>query len=371
MGFKRKYLICILQYRKVDYAITTFLHLHAAIKDSELRNECKIIIATDLNNSYRFKTLHKSFRDLYDFEIHVCNNFYPEKLASIFKKYPAEDYGIFIKCDEEIFLSPNSWRQFLTLSAEELKKPSTLLTTVNLSTGIPSWYFFAKLFFNASEMEVIYQALPKEIMPGALWGNDYSKLNESIRSFQLWNEEGYWKAVNELPYFYKGIHPVRLNIYYTQFINEVILSRINQFYNWPVGEQFRYVNENYFCNSFFAIDYKKYQEILSDKSLYVDVFDEVPLNRYRSLHSKEIAFLQDSLAVHITYNTTYGQTIMQKGKQMSGRMLEDYFQRQYKDRLQKYLDLKKSYLNLDIRSILRIKLNYLGKIANKIIKKIT
>jgi len=370
MGFKRKYLICILQHRKVDYAITTFLHLHAAIRDSELRNECKIIIATDLASSFRFKTLHKAFRHLYDFEIHVCNNFYPEKLASIFKKYPVDDYQVFIKCDEEIFLSPNTWKQFLTLSCGELKKSSTLLTTVNLSTGIPSWYFFAKLFFNASEMDVLDQALLKETLPSHLWGNDYSKLNESVRSFTAWDEIAYWDAVNDLPYFYKGIHPIRLNIYYTQYINRIILSRMDKFYNWPVGEQFRYVNENYFCNSFFAINYKEYQAILSDKSLYVDVFDEVPLNRYKALYKKSFAFLDDSLAIHITYNTTYNQTVVHEGEQMNGRMLEDHFQLQYKRRLQEYLGSKKNYTDLDIKSTVTIKLRSINQFVKKVVKKV-
>ncbi len=346
MNRSYKYLIAILQYRNVEYAMTTFLHLHAAIKDLAIKTECKIIIATDLENSYKLKRFHKAFKKQYHFDIHVSNGFYPDKLASIFKKYPKERFETFIKCDEEIFLSPTTWRQFLLLANKELSKPSNLLATVNLSTGIPSWSFFAEAFFTDAENATMQTELLEARLPAVIWNNDYSSLNHTIQSFGTWNEAGYWNAVNQLPYHFKGIHPIRLNIFYSKFINETILSRINQFYDWPVKENFNYVDNRYFCNSFFAIDYAKYQAIIADKDLYVDAFDEVPLNRYRAAHFLNIAFLQESLAVHITYNSVYEQTVELAGMQLNGKQLEDYFMNGYQQEIRKLIGGTNNYMEV-------------------------
>lgn len=332
MSIKKTYLIFILQYREVNFSITTFLHLHEGLKNRhDLRANCKIILATSASWNLQYKLLKKQFGALYDVDIFQCPVSYPEKLAAIFKAYPQEHYEILIKCDEDILISADSWQKFLTHSAYELKNQQTLLTTVNLSTGIPSWQYFASSFFTNDEQAVLYNQLKTAQLPVIAWQNDYTKVNEVIKGFNgNWNEAAYWDAVNEQPYYYKGIHPVRMEIFYACYINQTIANNSQRFLSYAnTGCNFNYIRNRYFCNSFFAINYNLYTTVLAMQELFVDPFDEVPLNRYAQQNNLQIAFLDKSVAVHIAYNSIYKQNIICNNISMDGKTLEQYFQQLY------------------------------------------
>jgi hypothetical protein len=59
----------------------------------------------------------------------------------------------------------------------------------------------------------------------------------------------------------------------------------------------------YICTSFFAIRNDVWRNIINDQSLYVDNFDEVPLNKYKDKTNKKMLFITNSFCVHIIYNT--------------------------------------------------------------------
>ena len=59
----------------------------------------------------------------------------------------------------------------------------------------------------------------------------------------------------------------------------------------------------YLCNSVFCIRTDIYETIINDKSLYVDDFDEVPLNKYAWNNSTTHLFVKNGFGIHMCYNT--------------------------------------------------------------------
>lgn len=338
---KKKFLICILQHRDAEFAITAFLHLHAALHDQpELAGDIKIVLACTSHDSKDLASLQKTFCNKYDIDLLRCTSTYKEKLQEVFQNYPVEDFEYFIKHDEDVFPSAESWKSFLTIADSVLTDPSNFLLSVNLSTGIPRWHGFASVFMTAAELNKLKSEMALTRIPHDLWGMDYSTLNEFIGQMPSWDEEGYWNAVKKIDGPYKGVHPVRLNIEIVRFINSLIVSRYGDFQRRRVSHAYVAEQGKYFCNSFFCMPYARYQKVFGDASLYVDVFDEVPVNRYASRNLLNFCYVQDSMAIHILYNSVYRSEVVLDGYPLNGGRLEYFY-------LRKYFDL----INLHLRSV--------------------
>jgi hypothetical protein len=336
---KKPYLICFLQHREVNYSLTAFLHLHAALhKEEGLRAQCKIIFACTTHDSPELHNLKKQFDCLYDIDIFECAASYPNKIEAIFSQYSSEDYPYFIKHDEDIFISANSWISLLSQSAEVLRKSDNLLTTVNLTTGIPSWHKFSQSFFTELELNRLLNKLIHSRVPNRFWGNDYSMLNEFISTQAVWDEDGYWERMNSLGYHYRGLHPVRVELQYPIFINQIVLARYKVFQDSPIQEGYKQVDNRYLCNSFFCIKYDLYKNILADESLYVDIFDEVSLNRYAQNNKLNFCFINGAWGIHLLYNSIYDQIGEVDGKTLDGRQVEEYFLDKYTKSVIEYLE---------------------------------
>ena len=67
--------------------------------------------------------------------------------------------------------------------------------------------------------------------------------------------------------------------------------------------EFRFVkNRPYFCNSVWMMRTDVYKKIIHDRSLFVDTFEEVPMNKYRDKHNLYMVFIDNAFAVHPSYN---------------------------------------------------------------------
>ena len=49
-----------------------------------------------------------------------------------------------------------------------------------------------------------------------------------------------------------------------------------------------------------------WKKIVTDRSLFVDPFDEVPLNRYFRMNNKKLLFINNGFGLHLMYNTVFG-----------------------------------------------------------------
>ncbi len=331
-----KYLLLFLPHlRTIESIKTAFLHFYAAFKNEKFPGRIIFAFSND-KNSDEFEEFIKPFSTIFDIHTGYFNGLsYLDKIKVVLTEYNNFEY--LIKADEDIFISPDSWRKFIKHSPDVLEQDNSLATTVNLSTGIPSAFEFINLLFPKEKISLLYDMLKGINVPDCLWGTNYSNLNSYLDKNPEWDEDNYWNEVRKLKCVYKGIHPFRVNIKFQVYINQEIARLYNLFFNSISGSSFKPMQENrpYFCNSFFAIKLPTYQEIINDRSLSYDSFDEVPLNRYSQNTGKNILFLNNSLGIHSFYNTVYEQ----KHNGITGRQLEQRYIHQYYNCVEEHSDL--------------------------------
>jgi hypothetical protein len=66
---------------------------------------------------------------------------------------------------------------------------------------------------------------------------------------------------------------------------------------------FESIKRPYFCNSLFFIKTEEWKKIISDRSLFRDGYDEVPLNLYKDNHDLNMCFARNGFCIHMAYNT--------------------------------------------------------------------
>ena len=101
---------------------------------------------------------------------------------------------------------------------------------------------------------------------------------------------------------YKGIHPIRINEESLQFLNTYIINNKERFMENYELSVIKDDNSPYLCNSIFCIKIDTYKSILENTSLFVDPFEEVPLNKYAWLNNMNHLFVKNGFAIHMYYN---------------------------------------------------------------------
>ena len=65
-----------------------------------------------------------------------------------------------------------------------------------------------------------------------MWGADYGCIR-SYLSKNKYTTEGYYNAVQNIPHFYKGIHPARVSLEAIKYINNKIEQKFDRFFEDP------------------------------------------------------------------------------------------------------------------------------------------
>jgi hypothetical protein len=210
-----------------------------------------------------------------------------------------------IKLDEDIFLSSNLWEFFLD-NIDILQDDKNVIFSPILSTGIPTVDYFSEEFLEEDERATLYNIYLKTHIP-SIWGADYAPLEEHTINASAWNSVNFYNAVNRIEHHYRGVHPVRFSPEAQTFINSCVVNRLEKIVNENNFSTF-VDNKPYICNSVFAIKRDTWLKILSDKSLFRDEFEEVPLNLYMRQNNLNMIFINNGFAVHPSYNTlgTFG-----------------------------------------------------------------
>jgi len=240
------------------------------------------------------------------------------------------DYKYTIKMDEDVFLGPQAWDYFFN-NLNVLDDDNNVLLTPTLSTGIPTVDDFIKYNFNNEEKNHVENLFKKSNIPN-LWGADY----QCIRNYLIkeYNANDYYNVVKNVQHHYKGIHPVRVNKNVVNYMNNIILEKIPMFFDHRdfIIEKMTYP---YLCNSFFAIKTKTYNEILNNKSLFKDAFDEVAINTYRNITGKNFLTIPNTFGIHVLYNTLHemGMEILDMCN------MEDEFFNFFSDKIKKHLKI--------------------------------
>lgn len=200
-----------------------------------------------------------------------------------------------VKHDEDCFMTTESWDKFLS-NVENLSEDD-LMTTGAISSGIPTVEMFLE-----NHAPVIKEKV-YEIFKNVKLGNhgaDYTSINYN---YDTWDPNIFYQRVKNFDHHYKGIHPIRVNFEALKIINDYILENFDKVMSLKesiiIKDKDKYP---YFCNNFFGIRTEDWKTLVSNKELYVDNFDEVPLNKYRQLKNKNFVFDTGIPIIHTMYN---------------------------------------------------------------------
>ena len=122
----------------------------------------------------------------------------------------------------------------------------------------------------------------------------------------------FFNLVEKIPHYYKGVHPIRFCRDAQILINEYALKHIDKIIQpQPYGNMFVH-KPAYLCNTFYFIRTDVWNRIISDKTLFRDGMDEVPLNLYRRRHNLEFGYLEHVNCVHLFYNSLKDHGILEQ-----------------------------------------------------------
>lgn len=208
--------------------------------------------------------------------------------------------------DEDIMINTFLW-DYLIENIEILDDEKNLFLTPLISNGVPSTDMFIEDFCNSEEKEELEKIFCEDEIPN-MWGVDYTSLNYEK---DKWDSKIFFERIMEINHPYKGIHPMRMSSRAQSKLAEIICNNTDKFLN---QKEFSIEKTKfpYFCNSFFFIKTEIWKKIVLDNSLYIDPFDEVPLNLYRQLKDLNMVFVRKGFCVHMAYNTINNQSEVER-----------------------------------------------------------
>jgi hypothetical protein len=200
-----------------------------------------------------------------------------------------------VKHDEDCFMLSESWDRFF-YNIESMGE-NDLLTTGAISSGIPTVEMFLEIHAPSIKSELY--SMFNETKLGD-HGADYRSLNEDLPE---WDSDRFYNKVKHFDHYYKGIHPVRVRFDCQKKINDHILEN---FTSVMIPKDATVIKDNtkypYFCNNIFGMNTIHWKNIVSDRSLFVDNFDEVAINKYRERHNMNFVFDTGIPIIHTMYN---------------------------------------------------------------------
>jgi len=184
-----------------------------------------------------------------------------------------------------------------------------------LTSGIPSVEYFCEDFLEDDARKKI-QSLFLNTHFYTRDGVNYIELNKhtgmsSATISSEWNKTEFFDNVKKINHYYKGIHPIRVNNEALHYLNDYIIKNKERFMK---EYELNIILDKppYLCNSIFCIKTDIYKKIVEDNTLYVDAFDEVPLNKYAWKHNMNHLFVKNGFAIHMYYNWLHNHTQYEK-----------------------------------------------------------
>jgi len=231
----------------------------------------------------------------------------------------AQDIEYSIKMDEDCFINEDVWNYWIE-NIDVLDDDTNTLFAPMLSTGIPTCDYVVEML-DEPDRHTMRAMFGSTHIPN-IWGVDYSDLN-AVSTSGSWHQDNFYHLVKQINHHYKGIHPIRVNERAQNELNRIILRNVDKFL-LPRQHSLLFSKHPYYCNSFFAIKTSKWRDIVSDKRLFRDDFDEVPINLHRESNDHNFVFIENSFGIHTMYNTIYGGEIPCNAEENRRNELEFY-----------------------------------------------
>lgn len=284
----------------------TFPHYIKLLNQSLKKDQWKLLIlANDEPTEFYKNEIETNTQGINYASVSVYdeyNNNYMAKAKYANEMAAAAGIPYMMKCDNDIFLKPDAL-DYMIDNLNILENPAHLTLGPVLTTGIPGVEYFIDQFLDPAakkHLEIMFTHTP--FYP--ICGVDYSFLNKFTvdNPEQPWDKTAFFDAVKKMNHHYKGIHPIRVKIHNIGYLNDYIIANKARFMEPKTMGLITTDNSPYLCNSIYCIKTETYHKILNTPELYVDVFDEVPLNKYAYQNNMNHVFVENGFAIHMYYN---------------------------------------------------------------------
>ena len=278
----------------------TFPHFIQMLSSSHMKSSWKILVLTH-DNDIDFYYNHMINLEI-NFEICKVNpnNNYLTKVFSATDYAEKNGFKFMMKCDNDIFLKSQTL-DYMIDNLNMLNNDKHLTLGPVLTSGIPGIEYFIEEFLDNDAKSKIENMFLKTKFRDCC-GADYTFLNKYTEESTIWDKTEFFNSVKNMNHYYKGIHPIRVNDESLRFLNDYIIENKERFLK---DNDLKIINDNnspYLCNSIFCIKTDIYRKIITNKDLYVDSFDEVPVNKYSWLNNMNHLFVENGFAIHMYYN---------------------------------------------------------------------
>jgi hypothetical protein len=266
------------------------------------KNLWKLLILTHTHdNNFYINEINKHSNIQYDVFNVISNDNYLRKVKYAGNYAESNNYPYVMKCDNDIFIKAETL-DYMIDNLELLENSNHLTIGPVLTSGIPGVEYFKEQFLDIESQKKLNALFLKTIFQDNYCGANYAFLNKNTIQSTEWKKDEFFEKVKSMNHFYKGIHPIRVNEESLQFLNDYIIKNKERFLKTYEMEVIYNDNSAYLCNSIFCIKTDTYKKIITDNTLYVDQFEEVPLNKYCWNNNMNHLFIKNGFAIHMYYN---------------------------------------------------------------------
>jgi hypothetical protein len=229
-------------------------------------------------------------------------NNYLKKLRTV-SKY---DYEYSLKLDEDIFLPPATF-DFIFNNAARLNDKNLVIFPA-LSSGVPSCDDFMEYNFTPHQIKRVHKEFSNTKIPPHIWGyKGWGEVQRAVKSG--YSKDKFYGAVARAKTHFKGMHPIRMSEPAHKLLNNLVAQNIDKFFE-SRSLFLTKMTAPYLCNSCFLIRTEEWDKVLNSKNLFLDPFDEVPINRYREVNNKNFLYIPNCFGIH----TMYGRIAKRVGR---------------------------------------------------------
>lgn len=215
------------------------------------------------------------------------------------------------KLDDDVLIS-RYVLDYLIDNLDKIDNYETPILAPILTNGMPSVDMFIDDFLNEQDRTIAHDILLRGSIVENMWGLNYCKINEKIRSMKEWNGREYWDFVskvdtnwekNNVPWYYfivRGVHPSRFSYEYNMFIASKVFENQDKFFN--KNEYYLDTfDAPYFTNNMFISETKFWKDALS---LFSDGWDEGQLSLRLLMDKSKILYVRNGFGIHMAYGMT-------------------------------------------------------------------
>jgi len=270
------------------------------LNESSKKNQWKILILTHTHDENFYIEQLNNYDINYDVTNVPADNNYIRKVIYAAKYAKTNNIPYVMKCDNDLFVKAQTL-DFMIDNLHLLENDRHLTIGPVLTSGIPGIEYFKEEFLDTDAQKKIEELFLQTTFYNRD-GATYDFLNKHTINAKDWNKDNFFQSVTSMNHHYKGIHPIRINEPSLQFLNDYIINNKERFLQ---NNELSIIDNDqspYLCDSIFCIKTETYTKILHDNSLYVDSFDEVPLNKYAWKNNMNHLFVKNGFAIHMYYN---------------------------------------------------------------------